>query len=113
MTRSVDSIASVSWPKLDGVKPSSLGMVSLRFVVGSASGITPLDPAAVRTAADYSARHRGVSFLAIQNERTLVERNGRTQHKIYSGTEAFWDLAAWAGAADGCLRLHERVPDTL
>ena len=113
MKRSVDSIASVSWPKLDGLKPSSLAIVLLLFLVGSASGITPLDPAAVRTAADYSARHRGVSFLAIQNERTLLEQNGKTQHKIYSGTKAFWDLAALAAAEDGLLRLDERVADTI
>ena len=64
MKRLEDSIASVSWPKLDGLKPSSLGMVLLLFLAGSASGITPLDLAAVRMAADYSVRQRGVSFLA-------------------------------------------------
>src|SRR5207248_1788688 len=113
MKRSVDSIAFVSWPKLDGFKPSSLGMVLLLFLAGSASGITPLDPAAVRMAADYSARHRGVSFLAIQNERTLLEQNEKMPHKIYSGTKAFWDLAALAAAEDGLLRLDERVADTI
>ena len=61
-----DSIASVSWPKLDGLKPSSFGIVLLLSLVNAATAITPLDPAAVRAAADYSARHRGVSFLAIQ-----------------------------------------------
>ncbi len=71
MKRLADSIATVSWPKLDGLKPSSFGMALLLFFAGSASANTPLDPAAVRMAADYSARHRGVSFLAIQNGRTL------------------------------------------
>jgi len=108
-----DSIASVSWPKLDGLKPSSLGMVLLLFLAGSASGITPLDPAAVRAAADYSARHRGVSFLAIQNGRTLLEQNAKTPHKIYSGTKAFWDLAALAAAEDGLTSLDERIADTI
>src|SRR5205814_3332261 len=113
MKRSVDSIAFVSWPILDGFKPSSLGIVLLLFLAGSASGITPLDPAAVRMAADYSARHRGVSFLANQNERTLLEQNEKMPHKIYSGTKAFWDLAALAAAEDGLLRLDERVADTI
>ena len=113
MKRLADSIATVSWPKLDGLKPSSLGMVLLLFLAGSASAITPLDPAAVRMAADYSARHRGVSFLAIQNGRTLLEQNAKTPHKIYSGTKAFWDLAALAAAEDGLLRLDERVADTI
>ena len=113
MKRSAGSIASVSWPKLDGFKPSSLGTVLLLFLAGSASGITPLDPAAVRMAADYSMRQRGVSFLAIQNGRTLLEQNPKTPHKIYSGTKAFWNLAALAAAEDGLLRLDERVADTI
>src|SRR5438132_1630352 len=113
MKRLADSVASVPCPKLDGLKPSSLGMVFLVFLAGSANAITPLDPAAVRMAADYSARHRGVSFLAIQNGRTLLEQNGRMPHKIYSGTKAFWDLAALAAAKDGLLRLDERVADTI
>jgi CubicO group peptidase (beta-lactamase class C family) len=113
MKRLEDSIASVSWPKLDGLKPSSLGMVLLLFLAGSASAITPLDPAAVRAAAEYSARHRGVSFLAIQDGRTLLEQNAKTAHKIYSGTKAFWDMAGLAAAEDGLLRLDEHVADTI
>ena len=113
MKRLADSIATVSWPKLDGLKPSSFGMALLLFFAGSASANTPLDPAAVRMAADYSARHRGVSFLAIQNGRTLLEQDAKTPHKIYSGTKAFWDLAALAAAEDGLLRLDERVADTI
>jgi len=108
-----DSIASVSWPKLDGLKPSSLGMVLLLSLVNAATAITPLDPAAVRAAADYSARHRGVSFLAIQDGRTLLEQNEKTAHRIYSGTKAFWDLAALAAAEDGLLDLDERVVGTI
>src|SRR5439155_1427558 len=82
-------------------------------LVNAATAISSLDPAAVRAAADYSARHRGVSFLAIQDGRTLLERNSKTAHKIYSGTKAFWDLAALAAAEDGLLRLDERVADTI
>src|SRR6476620_1493461 len=113
MKRLEDSIASVSWPKLDGLKPSSLGMVLLLFLAGSANAMTPLDLAAVRMAADYSARHRGVSFLAIQNGRTLLEQNEKMPHKIYSGTKAFWDLEALAAAEDGLLRFDEHVADTV
>ena len=113
MKRLADSIAIVSWPKLDGLKPSSLGIVLLLSLVNAATAISPLDPAAVRMAADYSARHRGVSFLAIQDGRTLLEQNAKTAHKIYSGTKAFWDLAALAAAEDGLLHLDERVADTI
>src|SRR4029078_3425783 len=108
-----DPIASVSWPKLDGLKPSSFGMVLLLSLVNAATAISSLDPAAVRAAAGYSAPPRGVSFLAIQNGRTLLEQNEKTAHKIYSGTKAFWDLAALAAAADGFLRLDESVADEL
>ncbi len=87
--------------------------VLLLFLAGSASAITSLDPAAVSTAAEYSARHRGVSFLAIQGGRTLLEQNGKTPHRIYSGTKAFWDLAALAAAEDSLLNLDERVVGTL
>ena len=108
-----DSIASVSWPKLDGLKPSSFGMVLLLSLVNAATAISSLDPAAVRMAADYSARHRGFSFLAIQDGRTLLEQNAKTPHKIYSGTKAFWDLAALAAAEDGLISLDDRVAETI
>src|SRR5438067_9282127 len=87
--------------------------VLLLLLAETAGASAPLDPAAVRAAADYSALHRGVSFLAIQDGRTLLERNAKTAHKIYSGTKAFWDLAALAAAEDGLLRLDERVADTI
>src|SRR5438045_9323268 len=84
-------------------------LVLLVLLADSASAVTSLDPAAVSAAAEYSARHRGVSFLAIQDRRTLVEQNAKTPHKIYSGTKAFWDLTALAAAEDGLLNLGERV----
>ena len=77
-----------------------------------------LDPAAVRRAAEYSADHRGTSFLAIQSGRTLLEEypgraSADTPQRIYSGTKAFWNLAALAAAEDGILNLDERVADTI
>ena len=89
------------------------GALLLLSLARSASAITSLDPAAVSAAAEYSARHRGVSFLAIQDGRTLVEQNAKTPHKIYSGTKAFWDLTALAAAEDGLLNLDERVAETI
>src|ERR1700757_178095 len=108
-----DSIGTVQCLKLDGLKPSSFGMLLLLFLTGSASAIASLDPAAVRAAAEYSARHRGVSFLAIQNGRTLLEQDAKTPHRIFSGTKAFWDLAALAATEDGLLDLDDRVADTI
>ena len=77
-----------------------------------------LDPAAVRRAAEYSADHRGTSFLAIQSGRTLLEdypgrASADTPQRIYSGTKAFWNLAAIAAEEDGILNLDERVADTI
>jgi CubicO group peptidase (beta-lactamase class C family) len=87
--------------------------VLLLFSAGPASAFTSLDPAEVKAAAEYSARHRGVSFLVIQDGRTLLEQNANTPHKIYSGTKAFWDLAALAAVEDGLLNLNEPVADTI
>src|SRR5437764_12086282 len=90
-----------------------IAVVLLLFLAERTGASTSLDPNAVRAAAEYSARHRGVSFLAIQDGRTLLEQNAKTPHKIYSGTKAFWDLAALAAAEDGLLNLDERVVGTL
>jgi CubicO group peptidase (beta-lactamase class C family) len=77
-----------------------------------------LDPENVRKAAEYSAEHRGTSFLAMQYGKALFEQYpGRatedTPQRIYSGTKAFWNLAALAAADDGILKLDERVADTI
>jgi len=89
------------------------GPLLLLSLAGSASAITSLDQTAVSAAAEYSVRHRGASFLAIQDGRTLLEQNAKMPHKIYSGTKAFWDLAALAAAEDGLLNLDERVAETI
>lgn len=80
-------------------------------VAGTAFGT--INPAQLKAAAEYSTRHRGVSFLVIQDGRTLFEQNGKTPHKIYSGTKAFWDLAALAAAEQGLINLDDRVADTI
>ena len=89
----------------------------LSFIVAvafcAANAYAALDPAAVRAAAAYSASHRGTSLLVVEHGKTLVEHNSRTPQKIYSGTKAFWCLAALAAAQDGLLRLDERVADTI
>lgn len=77
-----------------------------------------LEPSAVRAAAEYSISRRGASLLIIENGRTVHEgysdgAGPRTARKIYSGTKAFWGLAALAAAQDGLLSLDERVADTI
>ena len=70
-------------------------------------------PATLRAAAAYSASQGGRSFLAIQHGQTLLEQNAREPRKIYSGTKAFWGLAALAAVEDGLLNLDERVAETI
>ena len=77
-----------------------------------------LDPAALRKAAEYSAAHRGNSLLVIEDGKTLLERypgkaDADTPQRIYSGTKAFWNLAALAAADDHILDLDERVADII
>jgi len=75
-----------------------------------AAGVTP---ATVRNAAAYSASVGGKSFIAIQNGQTIFEQNAGEPRKIYSGTKAFWGLAALAAAEDGLLNLDEQVAATI
>jgi CubicO group peptidase (beta-lactamase class C family) len=73
----------------------------------------PVNPNAVRAAAAYSRSAGGTSFLALQNGQTLLEQSAGEPRKIYSGTKAFWGLAALAAVEDGLLILDERVSETI
>ncbi|MGI8436365.1 MAG: serine hydrolase [Chthoniobacterales bacterium] len=89
----------------------------LLFLARPADAAT-LDPAAVERAAKYSASHHGLSFLALQHGQTLLEEYpgqgaANSAWRIYSGTKAFWNLAALAAADDGLLDLDEPVADTI
>jgi CubicO group peptidase (beta-lactamase class C family) len=75
--------------------------------------VAGVSPATVRAAAAYSASVGGKSFVAIQHGQTLLEQNAGEPHKIYSGTKAFWGLAALAAAEDGLLNLDENVAVTV
>jgi CubicO group peptidase (beta-lactamase class C family) len=91
---------------------------SLLFLLAVTAGAADLNPANIRMAATYSAEHRGLSMLVIQHGKTLLEEypeGGSTKvaYKIYSGTKAFWNLAALAAAEDGILNLDETVAATL
>ena len=70
-------------------------------------------PASIRAAAAYSASHGGKAFLALRDGQTLLEQNANEPRKIYSGTKAFWCLAALAAAEDGKLNLDEQVMETI
>ncbi len=88
------------------------GMIIL-FLAAATAVASPVNPASIRAAAAYSSSAGGTSFLALQNGQTLLEQSAGEPHKIYSGTKAFWGLAALAAAEDGLLSLDERVADTI
>ena len=83
------------------------------LLCGVAAQALPVNPAAVRAAAAYSASQGGKSFLAVQNGQTIFEQSAGEPHKIYSGTKAFWNLAALAAAEDGLLSLDEQVAEAI
>ena len=85
-------------------------MLILATAHGGGAGVSP---ASVRAAAAYSASHGGKSFLVLQHGQTLFEQSAREPRKIYSGTKAFWCLAALAAAEDGLLNLDEPVAVTI
>jgi CubicO group peptidase (beta-lactamase class C family) len=95
-----------------------LAAILVLHVAGDNTAFAELEPASLRAAADYSMQRGGLSFLVIQNGKTLVERYARdvsagTELRIYSGTKAFWNLAALAAAEDGLLSLNEHVADVI
>ena len=90
----------------------SLSRCSVAIAIAASAHAT-LDPTSVRAAAAYSASHRGESLLVLQAGKTLYESSANSAHKIYSGTKAFWCLAALAAAQDGLLSLDDRVADTI
>jgi len=92
--------------------------VALLFIAFAGSASAALHPAAINGAAQYSASRGGTSLLVMENGRTLREEypdggGSRAARRIFSGTKAFWNIAALAAAEDGLLNLDERVADTI
>ena len=85
----------------------------LLLLAAATAAANPVNPDALRAAAAYSKSQGGRSFLALQNGRVVLEQSPNEAHKIYSGTKAFWGLAALAAAEDGLLNLDERVAETI
>jgi CubicO group peptidase (beta-lactamase class C family) len=90
-----------------------VSLVTLFVLATACSAIAELSPEAVRAAAAYSAKSRGASLLIMQAGKTLHAENVNDTRKIYSGTKAFWCLAALAASQDGLLSLDERVADSV
>jgi CubicO group peptidase (beta-lactamase class C family) len=78
----------------------------------------PLAEATLSKAGVYSAKHGGTALLIKQRGKVLHESyaNGggkKEPHKIYSGTKAFWCIAALAAVEDKILSLDEPASETL
>ena len=72
----------------------------------------------IGAAAKYSAEKGGMALLVIQNGNIVWESyaNGggkNVPQRIYSGTKAYWGLAALVAAEEGLLKLDEHVADTI
>ena len=103
--------------RMRGVMRNCVLLCLLPLFIGVVAG-AELNPADVRAAATYSANRQGASILVIQHGRTLIEEypgggSASGGRKIFSGTKAFWNLAALAAAEDGVLSLDERVAVTI
>ena len=92
--------------------------LALVFVLTCGAMAADLPAANLRAAAEYSAARRGMALLVIQHGQRIFEdyphgHSAAEPHKIYSGTKAFWNLAALAAAEEGILSLDERVAETI
>src|SRR3954454_2836585 len=92
--------------------------VGFVFFLLVASASAALQPTAIDAAARYSKSRGGTSLLMMENGRTVREEypdgaGPRAARRIFSGTKAFWNLAALAAAEDGLLNLDERVAETI
>ncbi len=92
--------------------------LTLIFALTGGALAADLPAANLRAAAEYSAARRGLALLVIQHGQRIFEDypNGHAAaepHKIYSGTKAFWNLAALAAEEEGMLSLDERAAETI
>ena len=90
--------------------------IALLFVC--AASAAAIDAQSLAAAAAYSKHQRGAALLVIQNRKTLLEQypDGEgpgAARRIYSGTKAFWNLAALGAVEDGLLNLDEPVAKTI
>jgi CubicO group peptidase (beta-lactamase class C family) len=100
-----------------GALASALALTTAALLPQSLSA-AEINPACLHAAAEYSAEHKGTALLVIRGGKTIFEEyeNGAsrsTPMKIYSGTKAFWNVAALAAQEDGVLSLDEPAAATV
>lgn len=84
----------------------------------SSNSKASISEANCKKAAAYSEQYRGVTFLVIQNGKTIFEQyaNGANADKYYelaSGTKSFSGLIALAAQEDGIISLDEPMANTI
>lgn len=93
-------------------------LLALLFFFKASPAVAAIPAERIQAAAAYSSSHGGHAFLIMQNGKVLYESyaNGHSRgapHRIYSGTKAFWGLAALAADKDGLVSLDEPVSNTI
>jgi CubicO group peptidase (beta-lactamase class C family) len=81
----------------------------LAFQCAGPVAAAELSPAGITAAAAYSAARKGTALRIIQRGKVLYTTPGAVPRKIYSGTKAYWNLAALKAEEQGILDLDERV----
>lgn len=110
--------ATVPVSRRAALRTGGLAMIGTFLARPGALRAAASDTEGLRAAAQYSAAHSGLSFLAMRNGRVIYENypNGHganEAHKIYSGTKGFWILAALKAVEEGIIDLDDRVSNTL
>ena len=81
------------------------------------SAFARVTPAQCDAAAGYSAAHRGVAVLVLEDGKPVCEQyaagDASTANELWSGTKSFVGIMAAAAVQDGLLTLDERAADTL
>lgn len=94
----------------------TLGLLLGASLAGAAeSPKSALSADRLKAAAEYSARAGGLALLVREHGRTRLESGDacREPRRIYSGTKAFWGLAALAAIEDGLFTPEEPVAAVL
>ena len=97
---------------------SGIGLALPNCATGQSQTSKALSDASVEKAAEYGATRKSCALLIKQNGRILHEsypNAGRRDepYRIFSGTKAFWGLAAMAAVEEGRIHLDEKVADSL
>jgi CubicO group peptidase (beta-lactamase class C family) len=110
--------STLSLSRRRALRTGSLAMLGTLLARSASARASGGETDGLHAAAEYSAAHAGLSFLAMKAGRVVYENyphgHGPYEaHKIYSGTKGFWILAAMKAVEEGIIDLDDRVASTL